>query len=224
VSKAATLALTALLPIAAAAAMAAQPVTPEQQSAARVHAAQDPALGRLFFTPPERERLDQLRRTPPAPTEVAKQAAPPQAPPPPQPHYVTVNGIVRRSDGESTVWLNNKPVQGEQASEGLVVTKPNRATAPGHVTLQVPESGRRVEIKVGQQVEVHSGTVLEAQQRPTPAAVVPKPRAQTPREETASRTAVGSASREERLLRDLLSEIQALPIAPPAQPAKSTAP
>src|SRR5690606_26085592 len=89
-------------------------------------------------------------------------AAKPEAPAaPPTPHYVTLNGVVRRSDGTTTVWLNNKPVTGPRSEEGLVVTPSGRGGA-GNVTVQVPQTGRRIDLKVGQQVEIRSGQVQEA--------------------------------------------------------------
>jgi len=51
-------------------------------------------LGRLFFTPAERAVLDRA----PAAGELKAQNAP-----------RTLNGIVRRSDGQATVWIDGKP-------------------------------------------------------------------------------------------------------------------
>ena len=161
-------------------------------------------LGRLFFTPSERARLDELRHRPPASRVKTAKAVPP--PPPPAPRYVTVNGVVRRSDGESTVWLNNKPVPGQQAAEGLIAS-PTRGQPPSHVTVRVPETGRSIDVKVGQQLEVNSGAVQEAYRTPAPAAA---PAASTPRAEAPDmRTGMRRNDREREFLRDLLRDIEA---------------
>lgn len=172
-------------------------------------AAPAPNLGRLFFTPSERATLDEMRRRP-VPVAVEEK---PLAPPAPE--YVTLNGVVRRSDGTTTVWLNNKVVQGQKSSEGLIVTPP-RSTAPGNVTVVVPQSGRRVDLKVGQQLEVTSGKVQEPyrNQRPDSAAAGAAT-ADTAQPATAAappeRPSARRPSRERELLRDLLREIDGPP-------------
>jgi hypothetical protein len=62
--------------------------------------AQAADLGRLFYSPAEREQLDRLRRGEPAPEAAA---AAPGAP-----HAVT--GYVKRSDGRGIVWIDGRPV------------------------------------------------------------------------------------------------------------------
>jgi hypothetical protein len=57
-------------------------------------------LGRLFYSPAEREQLDRLRRGEEAPEAAA---AAPDAP-----HAVT--GYVKRSDGRGIVWIDGRPV------------------------------------------------------------------------------------------------------------------
>jgi hypothetical protein len=205
---ASTFALFGMLGAAAAAAQAPQSTgvpQPGAQPSQQAPSGQSESLGRLFFTPSERARLDDLRhRPPPPPVEIAK---PEQPLPAPGPRYVTVNGVVRRSDGESTVWLNNKPVRGQQAEQGLLVA-PTRGQPPSHVTVRVPETGRSVDVKVGQQLEVNSGSVQETYRQ----AREPEPLAQPSRlktEEVPARPSERRAGRERELLRDLLREIEA---------------
>jgi len=175
------------------------PATPgtAQQAQAPVPA---PTLGRMFFTPTERATLDEMRKRP---APAVAQAKAPEAPPGPE--YVTLNGVVRRSDGTTTVWLNNKPVQGQRSSEGLVLA-PARAGMPGNVTVVVPQSGRRVDLKVGQQLEVTSGQVQEPYRAPRaqPAA---EPAAVAPGDAAPDRTAPRRPGRDRELLRELLREI-----------------
>jgi len=107
------------------------------------------ALGRLFSTPDERQRLDAQRGIPPAPA--IAEAPPPAAPPPAPPEPVTVDGVVRRSNGVSTVWLNQQPRHDAHISGPL--SKP---------LVSVPlASGATVLAKPGQRVDVSAGTVRE---------------------------------------------------------------
>lgn len=191
----------------------AQPVTPMPSA--------PPVLGRLFFTPSERARIDELRRKPPAPPPQVAVAEPPRKVPPP-PQYVTLNGIVQRSDGQTTVWLNNKPVRGGRSEEGVVVAPAERTGVPSGVKVTVPQTGRSADLKVGQQLEVNSGQVQESYRTPrAPVTIAP---AETKSEAAAARSeTLRRASRERDLLRDLLREIEGSAATKPEQPAPPSA-
>jgi len=123
-------------------------------------------LGRLFYTPDQREALDTARnkKTRGNPdTEKEK----PAVEAPPAPEIVTYGGIVRRSDGKTTVWLNNRAVNEKDKGSGAVLS----AVRPdGRVTLHSPQTGRNVDLKVGQRAELLSGSVEEGySRRPLPA-------------------------------------------------------
>jgi hypothetical protein len=133
--------------------------------------AADASLGRLFFTPAERQALEDARRR-----NIRAEVQAAEKPARPPVRNVTVSGLVRRSDGESTVWVNGKPVDGTTA-DGLKV----RVTAgQAAVILHEPERGRTVRLKVGQHADVITGRVEESYQRreavPPPAAS-PEPEA-----------------------------------------------
>jgi hypothetical protein len=125
-------------------------------------------IGRLFFTPAERAQLDNARAQKRVPQPAA--AAQP-VDTRPETQVVTYNGIVRRSDGKSILWLNNKPGDEKEALSGLAIT--GRVRADGGVTLQVPGSGSSVDLKVGQRAELQTGKVSES--RPEPAKPEAKP-------------------------------------------------
>ncbi|MDB5903016.1 MAG: hypothetical protein JWM26_1894 [Betaproteobacteria bacterium] len=125
-------------------------------------------IGRLFFTPAERAQLDNARAQKRVPQPAA--AAQP-VDTRPETQVVTYNGIVRRSDGKSILWLNNKPADEKEALSGLAIT--GRVKADGGVTLQVPGSGSSVDLKVGQRAELQTGKVSES--RPEPAKPEAKP-------------------------------------------------
>ncbi len=172
-------------------------------------AATAPAMGRLFYTPAQRATLDDMRKRPQAALALEQKSSLP-----PAPEYVTLNGIVRRSDGATTVWLNDKQVRGRESEEGLKISPARSGSTPNHVTVVVPQTGHAVDLKVGQQLEVNSGAVKERYRsapRPQSIAEAAPPKAPV---ESAPRERRGTRERE--ILRDLLDEID--------RPAASAAP
>jgi hypothetical protein len=121
--------------------------------------AADP-LGRLFFTPEQRAILDLSRRT---------QAASAQAP---AESYegVTLSGVVTRSDGKQTVWVNG---QVQPPGEGASTRARDSASIP------LPSGEGRVRLKVGQTLDPTSGKVEEGYRRP-PKVTPPAPASSAP--------------------------------------------
>ncbi len=115
--------------------------------------------GRLFFTPDQRDQLDQLRKQKMVASQVSEQ---------PLPETVSYNGIIRRSDGKTTIWMNNRPMSDADLRGGQpVVGTVNR---DGRIVLQNPQSGSsaRLELKVGQSATLLSGKVDESFVTKTP--------------------------------------------------------
>ena len=118
------------------------------------------SLGRFFFTPAERTELDTARvqrkhrPAPPAPPRVSEALPAPM----PLPQTITYGGIVRRSDGRSLLWLNDRLADEKEALAGLNLR--GRVGADGSVSLEVPD-GADIRVKVGQSVEVRTGRVAE---------------------------------------------------------------
>lgn len=121
--------------------------------------AQEP-LGRLFFTPAQRTSLD-VARSQRARAAVATEKSEQEAVSVPQ--TITYSGVLRRSDGKTTVWINNQPVHDRESAGTAAIV--GRVRPDGSVTLQVPQSGRSVILKPGQSVELLSGNVEEAYSR-----------------------------------------------------------
>lgn len=98
-------------------------------------------LGRLFFTPEQRDALDARRR-----------ARVPDKPAP-APIFVSpttrLDGFVRRSDGRSTVWVN-----GDTADDA-------RPRADGRVPVTAGDSRARVPLKPGEVLDRSSGEVTD---------------------------------------------------------------
>ena len=174
------------------------------------------SLGRLFFSPEERATIDEMRRRP------AAVAAPQPKALPPAPEYVTLNGIVRRSDGSSSVWLNDRMLEGRRTADGLEVTESRRAPGPGNVTVKVQQAGRSVDLRVGQQLDVTSGKVQERYQT-APRTAPDASSRESAGSESASLTPKPAPPRrttKERELRDLIRDIEG---PPPERPAAAEA-
>ncbi len=93
--------------------------------AAPVSAAED--LGRLFFTPQQRQELDRRRAANAQEALVVQESS------------VTLSGRVSRSSGKSTTWINNVPQDDAYP-----------APDPSRVTLPDGEGEPPVSLKVGQ--------------------------------------------------------------------------
>jgi hypothetical protein len=103
-------------------------------------------LGRLFFTPEQREALDARRRArlPDKPAALA-----------PSP-TTRLDGSVKRSLGKSTVWVDGSAVPEGTQPDGLRI---RRGGDPSRVTVIVGEDGRRIEMRVGETLDRASGEV-----------------------------------------------------------------
>ena len=104
------------------------------------------SLGRLFFTPSQRNVLD------------AGKSLGNSASVAPGPRTVYLNGVVTRSDSARTVWINGNAYH--DGSPDSVQVKTDSAT-PETTTIRVPGAGPSARVKVGQQLDVKSGKVRE---------------------------------------------------------------
>lgn len=119
------------------------------------------AIGRLFTTPDERVQLDAQRdgsagghhampgmraEAPLVPPPMAASDSAPPAPVEP----VQLNGVIRRKDGKSVVWVNNVPL------EGPAVHAKN-----GALSVPLPTGGS-IKLKPGQSFNPADGSVHEA--------------------------------------------------------------
>ena len=154
--------------------------------------AQQP-LGRLFFTPAQRASLD-VARSQRARTALANENTEQEAAAGPQ--TITYGGLVRRSDGKTTVWINSQPVRDREPAGGGTVV--NRVRPDGSVSLQVPQSGRIFVLKPGQSVELLSGTVEEGFPRGTAPRPAPKPGAKPAADIATGKPASPDSARAER--------------------------
>ncbi|MGH8584185.1 MAG: hypothetical protein ACREWG_15695 [Gammaproteobacteria bacterium] len=125
-------------------------------------------LGRLFTSPEERAALDASRNRPPPPAvPVAPEPTPVEAEEPPPPvSFVTVQGIVRRSRGPNTVWVN-----GENSTYGLAPEQGVRVDSSqareGTVPVRVRNPRLDVGLKPGQTLDPATARVVDIYQRGT---------------------------------------------------------
>ncbi|WP_018607770.1 hypothetical protein [Uliginosibacterium gangwonense] len=97
-------------------------------------AAADDDLGRLFHTPERRAQLDEMRRRN---IPILSQSQPTM-------DSIALQGIVRRSNGHTTLWINGQPVQ-----DSGIRTHRN--------SIRVPlGNGQTRQLKVGEHMEVSS--------------------------------------------------------------------
>lgn len=139
----------------------------------QVHAESNDQLGRLFSKPNERNNLNVLRHNQKLKTISAQEALKPdvitEAAPVELPEPITLQGYVKRSDGASTLWINNKAVQEESTVDKVQVGRLNQsgfskkgASTEG-VDVRIPANGKRVRLKAGQMYEPESNQIKELQ-------------------------------------------------------------
>lgn len=111
------------------------------------------AIGRLFFSPEQRAQLDTLRVRKVAATQVKDE---------PPPEFVVYGGIVRRDDGRTTVWVNNKALSEKDIRDTTSLI--GRVERDGRILVQTStqnSSTPQLKLKVGQSAELLSGRVRE---------------------------------------------------------------
>jgi hypothetical protein len=120
--------------------------------------AQNKALGRLFYTPDQRAALNanirSVRKTPKARIPI--------------PRSVTLSGLVTRSDGERTVWVDGRAYHQGNPEDIRVITN---SGDPALAELKVRGVRKRVPVRVGQQLNPASGKTSELYETPSPGAL-----------------------------------------------------
>mgnify|MGYP000051781915 FL=1 len=101
------------------------------------------ALGRLFFTPERRQALDHQREF-----NIQEKVETPQE------STFTINGVVTRSSGKQTVWINGAAQNGEEVPGGISISTSRRQ--PGKVTIRSEDNPER-SASVGDTVDRNTG-------------------------------------------------------------------
>src|SRR5262249_2037154 len=95
-------------------------------------------LGRLFFTPQQRQDLDRRRQA-----NIQESTATVNS-------FVTVNGQVSRSNGKNTVWVNGVPQETSR-----------KPADPSRVTVQGAEGEPSINLKIGQSFDRARGQLKD---------------------------------------------------------------
>ena len=161
-------------------------------------------LGRLFFTPDQRARMDAARQQERNIRVEEEEVSPPPA-------NITLNGVITRSDGKTVVWINNR-IQGEDAS-GKNIAVPGRGNA-GQVNVTTPDAKRSIPLKVGQSLDMNSGQVEEVYRRTPPVSPKKEDAATAPSPEKSPSAPAKQPTRKDEALEapaDAQGEVPTLP-------------
>jgi hypothetical protein len=109
-------------------------------------------LGPLFFTPEQRQELDRQREfSLSGQNEISGDLAPANP-------TLSIDGVVTRSSGKRTVWINNIAQDGQESDQS--VTTITKRENPGAVIVQ-PEDGPATHAKVGDTVNRNTGETTD---------------------------------------------------------------
>ena len=106
-------------------------------------------LGKVFTTPTERQSIDNSKRDD-VPQESVRRVAPTN---------VKINGVVIRSNGSNTAWVNGKQSSGNRTTGGVKVL--TRSLSNKDYKIPVLVDGKSVKIKPGQSWSEETGTVVD---------------------------------------------------------------
>lgn len=112
------------------------------QPPASAAAADDGGLGRLFFTPERRQSLDRQRQLNVHDSPASEDAT------------LTINGVVVRSSGKRTAWINGVAQNENDSAAGISVTPKRRD--PGRISVRPGETAA-TEARVGETINRNSG-------------------------------------------------------------------
>lgn len=124
-------------------------------------------FGRLFSSQAERKQLDILRQnqklivvSPQKNTQLEPAAVE-------LPEPVTMQGYVKRSDGSTTLWINNKVVQENTTQSNVEIGRLNKqksSTKNGadSLNVRIPATGKNVRLKPGQVYEPETNRIVES--------------------------------------------------------------
>ncbi len=129
-------------------------------------AAAEDDFGRLFSNPAERKRLDILRKNQKL-IDVTPQKSTSFVPVTDElPAPITLQGYVKRSDGSTTLWVNNKTVQENSIQDDVEIgrlSKQNNSAnhSTDSLNVRIPATGKHVRLKAGQIYDPETNRIVE---------------------------------------------------------------
>jgi len=129
-------------------------------------AASDADFGRLFSSAGERKKLDTLRQNQQLIVASPQKNTSPEPELNELPEPITLQGYVKRSDGATTLWVNNKPVQENSAQDHVEIGRLTKQHNPANngsdsLNVRIPATGKSVRLKAGQQYASETGQIVE---------------------------------------------------------------
>lgn len=132
-----------------------------------VQAAAEEGFGRLFSIAAERKKLDILRQnqklivvSPQKNTRLQPVAV--ELPDP-----ITLQGYVKRSDGSTTLWVNNKAVLENSTQDDVEIgrlskQKSSSKNGSDSLNVRIPVTGKNIRLKPGQVYEPETNRIVES--------------------------------------------------------------
>jgi|GEM_PF-312491 len=126
-------------------------------------------FGRLFSRQNERKNLDILRQNQKlkvaTPQDSLQSESTADATPPELPDPITMQGYVKRSDGSSTLWINNKAVREDSAVDDVQIGRLNKrvgsVAGSDSLNVNIPATGKHIHLKAGQVYEPETNQIKE---------------------------------------------------------------
>jgi hypothetical protein len=119
------------------------------------------SLGRLFFTPDQRAALEELRYQKPVVVKIPEiifEEEPVVETEKPNIGNIEVNGLVYRSNGKSTAWVNRvNSYDGNLSNEYLQIDAGN--IKPDDVEIVMPINDTKINLKAGESFDPEAGEV-----------------------------------------------------------------
>ncbi|MDP3308117.1 hypothetical protein [Methylotenera sp.] len=142
--------------------------------ATQAQAEENEQLGRLFSKPIERSNLNVIRQNQKLKVISAQEAQQPEAvlnaEPAELPEPITLQGYVKRNDGQkNTLWINGRTVQEDSTVDSVKIGRLNQrgfskkgASTEG-VDIKIPANGKHIRLKAGQMYEPENNQIYEMQ-------------------------------------------------------------
>jgi hypothetical protein len=124
-------------------------------------------FGRLFSSSAERKKLDILRQNQKLIVATPQKNTPLESATEALPEPITLQGYVKRSDGSTTLWINNKTVQENSTQNEVEIGRLNKqksSTKNGadSLNVRIPATGKNVRLKPGQVYEPETNRIVES--------------------------------------------------------------
>jgi hypothetical protein len=131
-----------------------------------LHTAAEEDFGRLFSSSAERKKLDILRKNQKLIVVSPQKNTPLESATEELPEPITLQGYVKRSDGSTTLWINNKVVHENSIQDDVEIGRLNKQknsakNGSDSLNVRIPATGKNVRLKPGQVYEPETNQIIE---------------------------------------------------------------